>query len=362
MTTFYLGTHEPGWLERTAVPLFVSHRRLSQRRRLPRALGTWALDSGGFTELSLHGRWASSPAAYVRAARRYRDEVGGLAWAAPQDWMCEPAVLVRTGLTVLSHQERTVASVAELQTLAPDLPFVPVLQGWTLADYHRCADLYGRVGIDLRAADVVGLGSVCRRQATGEIEEIARSLAGLGLRLHGFGVKTAGLARYAEHLISADSLAWSYEARRSAPLAGCVHRNCANCLPYALRWRDRVLVRLDAIQLSLPVSLAVPDTTAAAPLAGSERVGRWRDAAGRAPDAVPAVVAPDALICAHCGRSFAPPERRRGSPPRFCHPAHREAARLRRERGVPEDRPAEPNHHGRRQLRPGASPGRGAER
>jgi hypothetical protein len=361
-TVFYLGTHEPAWLERTAVPLFVSHRRLGQRRRLPRALGVWALDSGGFTELSLHGGWSCSPADYAVAVRRYRDEVGGLAWAAPQDWMCEPAVVARTGLTVGDHQERTVANFADLRTLAPDLPFVPVLQGWTLPDYYRCVDLYSRAGIDLLAAPVVGLGSVCRRQATGEIEEIARSLAGLGLCLHGFGVKTAGLARYAEHLVSADSLAWSYEARRSAPLAGCTHRNCANCLPFALRWRDRVLARLDAVQLSLPVPALLPGTPVGAALGGPERGWAVSTAADSASGGVPAVVAPDALTCAHCGQRFTPSERRRGSPPRFCRPAHREAARLRRERGVPEDRPAESNHHGRRRLQPGGTPGPGSGR
>lgn len=84
---FYLGTHEVGWLERTAAPLFISHRRLAARRRLPRALGLWALDSGGSTELSIHGRWETSPAAYAAAVRRCRDEVGGLLWAACQDWM-----------------------------------------------------------------------------------------------------------------------------------------------------------------------------------------------------------------------------------------------------------------------------------
>lgn len=98
----------------------------------------------------------------------------------------------------------------------------------------------------------MGLGSVCRRQATGEIEAIASFLNALGLRLHGFGVKAMGLARYAEHLTSADSLAWSYQARRGVPLPGCRHRNCSNCLAYALCYRRRVLARLQAVQLSLP--------------------------------------------------------------------------------------------------------------
>ncbi len=254
-TRFYLGTHEVAWLARTDAPLFVSHRRLVERRR---ALGAWALDSGGFTELSLHGRWTTSPAAYAAAVRRYRDEIGGLAWAAPQDFMCEPFMLARTGLTVRQHQERTVANLLELRALAPDLPFVPVLQGWGLADYvHHCIELYDRAGVDLRAEPVIGLGSVCRRQSTGEIHAIVESLAWLGLRLHGFGVKTSGLGRYAEHLASADSLAWSYDARRGDPLPGHRHRNCANCLPYALRWHSQIVERLQSVQLSLPVGREV---------------------------------------------------------------------------------------------------------
>jgi hypothetical protein len=64
----------------------------------------------------------------------------------------------------------------------------------------------------------------------------------LGIRCHGFGVKVRGLRSYAEHLVSSDSMAWSYDARRKAPLPGCPHKNCANCLKYALRWRANVLL------------------------------------------------------------------------------------------------------------------------
>jgi hypothetical protein len=105
------------------------------------------------------------------------------------------------------------------------------------------------------AEPLVGVGSVCRRQATGEIEVIVHSLASIGLRLHGFGVKAGGLVRYADCLVSADSLAWSFEARRAAPLAGCRHANCANCLCYAAAWRRRVLARLSVVQLHLRMAL-----------------------------------------------------------------------------------------------------------
>lgn len=243
---FYLGTHHPHWLSRLDVPLFVSHRTLAHRRTLPRARVGWALDSGAFTELSTYGAWRTTPQTYAAAVARYAAEIGRLDWAAPQDWMCEPFMLERTGLTVAEHQRRTIASYLTLRDLAPTLPWVPVLQGWALNDYLAHLDAYAAAGVDLAAVPVVGLGSVCRRQATREIDQIVATLAETGLRLHGFGVKTAGLVLYGPDLTSADSLAWSYQARRRPPLPGCVrHRTCANCPRYALAWRERVLRRAD---------------------------------------------------------------------------------------------------------------------
>ncbi|RBQ17786.1 hypothetical protein DP939_23280 [Spongiactinospora rosea] len=243
---FYLGTHMPHWLERVAFPLFVSHRQLSRRpRRRPLiARCRWALDSGGFTELALHGRWTIPPDAYAEAVAGYADTIGQLDFAAPQDWMCEPVMLERTGLSITEHQHRTVANYLHLRAIAPDLPFIPVLQGWQLADYLHCADLYASAGVNLASLPRVGLGSVCRRQSTTEIARIVATLAHIGLRLHGFGVKTGGLHRYGQHLASADSLAWSFAARREPPLPGHTHKNCANCLTYAASWRERILTRL----------------------------------------------------------------------------------------------------------------------
>jgi hypothetical protein len=250
---FYLGAHMPHWLERVDVPLFVSHRRLCDRRRLPRARGSWALDSGAFSEIAGHGRFSTTPAGYVAAVARYRDDIGQLAWAAPQDHMCEPWVLARSHLadTVTAAQAWTVDNYLELRTLDATLPIIPVLQGLTLDDYRRCADRYVRAGIDLTRADLVGLGSVCRRQATGEIANLIAHLSADGLRLHGFGVKSDGLARYGWCLTSADSMAWSSRGRRIRP---CPHRgavSCANCLPHALAWRARAV----AADVHRPVQL-----------------------------------------------------------------------------------------------------------
>lgn len=104
---FFLGTHVPCWLGRIEIPLMVSHRTLGTYRTLPRARGPWVLDSGGFTELSTYGEWRTPTSDYVTAVRRYRDECGGLVWAAPQDWMCEPFMLAKTRKTVAEHQRLT---------------------------------------------------------------------------------------------------------------------------------------------------------------------------------------------------------------------------------------------------------------
>lgn len=237
---FYLGTHQPSWLERgLGVPFLVSHRRMAGRRTLPRASSSWALDSGSFTELSLHGRWRTDAATYVKAVRRYATEIGNLDWAAPRDRMTEDHVLVRTGLSLRTHQHLTVIDYLRLRDLDPELPFIPVLQGQSITDYHRCADMYEQRGVDLAALSLVGVGSVCRRQHTVEVERILRSLAARGYKLHAFGAKVLGLGRYAEAIASSDSASWSLRGRH---VRGCTptHRSESNCLRFALDWYSRL--------------------------------------------------------------------------------------------------------------------------
>jgi hypothetical protein len=237
---FWLGVHRAHWLAETDVPLFVSRRTLATRRRLPRAKGTWALDSGAFTELRQFGGFQVTPAAYAAEITRFADETGGLAWAAPQDWMCEPFMLAKTGLTVAAHQARTIANYLELRARTGLV--IPVVQGYALGEYEAHVEAYDRAGIDLRQVPIVGVGSVCRRQDMRVGARIVERLWGLGLRVHGFGVKLTGLRAFAHLMTSADSMAWSYRARRGqVQLPGCAHRHCANCLRFALRWRDQIV-------------------------------------------------------------------------------------------------------------------------
>lgn len=241
---FYLGTHEPHWLATSDVPLFVSRRRLTRRpTRLRPATARWALDSGGFTELSQFGAWTITPSQYADEIRRFAESIGQLDWAAPQDWMCEPWILAKTGRTAADHQQLTIDNLVELRSLELPVPVIPVLQGWSFDDYERHLVAYQRRGIDLRAEPLVGLGSVCRRQATASIGAIVDRMATNGLACHGFGVKVHGLRMYGARLASADSLAWSFDGRHNGTCD--LPSRCANHRHWAMSWRAKVL---DAIE------------------------------------------------------------------------------------------------------------------
>lgn len=258
---FALGTHEPGWSRLPGLPtLCIARQRLVRRKagRVRPAATDVLLDGGGFTELQYHGRWRQTAREFADQVGELVEVMGRVVWCAPQDYMCEPAVIgggtfgrlhfVGTGLSVREHVERTVQNALDLRALRPDLPWLYVVQGYTIDDYLLCLDLYRSAGVDLAAQPVVGIGSVCRRQDSGEIHQVFTEMTGAGLSCHGFGVKTLGFARYQHLLFSADSTAWSdrarYHAQHAPPgvdkrLGGCTstaHRSCANCLTWATSW------------------------------------------------------------------------------------------------------------------------------
>lgn len=241
------------------MPLFISRNafRLERgRRSYPRAAGQWALDSGGFTELASQGRWRAGVKQFVAEVRTIQQEVGNLVFAAPQDWMCEPQVveggmiptapkpfIPGTGLDVREHQYRTVHNFLELRALAPDVPWIPVLQGWAWGQYDDIVEEYDRAGVDLRKEALVGLGSVCRRQDSPQADLTIHRLRQYGLRLHAFGFNTPGLLRSGADLASADSLAWSL-AGRLRERAGTAPAGARNDLMFALQWRADLFARL----------------------------------------------------------------------------------------------------------------------
>lgn len=174
--------------------------------------------------MNLYGRYETTVEQHADTLHRlHTDGVCDIAGAVSQDYMCEPFMLERTGLTILEHQRLTVERYDALRTaleqrFAGDIPFpvLPVLQGFAVEDYLRHMDMYGD---RLRVGMWVGVGSVCKRQ--GNVRVIEGLLSAIkrqrpDLRLHGFGVKsTALMSPIVRTLLhSADSMAWSFAARK----------------------------------------------------------------------------------------------------------------------------------------------------
>jgi hypothetical protein len=209
---FYVGLHQPSdarHFERA----FISVNRL-RTRKAPLLTKNWIMDSGAFTELSTHGHYRYPPEHYATTINRWAHDPALVA-VVSQDYMCEPWIVRKTGLDVAEHHRLTIMRYDALRPLSK--PYVmPVLQGYDPDDYVRHLRLYGsRLG----PFAYVGVGSICKRNT--EVNSIVAVLSGIkaarpDLRLHGFGLKTTALASSAVRacLYSADSMAWSFAARR----------------------------------------------------------------------------------------------------------------------------------------------------
>lgn len=174
----------------------------------------WILDSGAFTEVARHGGYRHDVDRYHQQICQW-SKCGNLLIAVSQDWMCEPFVLNRTGLSIVKHQELTIERYDRLVSLQPTVPIMPVLQGYQSSDYLAHLQQYDD---RLKLGQWVGVGSICKRN--GNPEEIANLLRGIklfrpDLRLHGFGLKQLALENKTvrEYLYSCDSMAWSYPLR-----------------------------------------------------------------------------------------------------------------------------------------------------
>jgi hypothetical protein len=211
---FYVGLHQPSDAKHFECA-FVSVNRIRGRKK-PLGAGAWIMDSGAFTEIATHGRYRSSVAEYADEINRWADDPTLVA-AVSQDYMCEPFIIAKTGLSVEEHQRLTIDRYDALRVATdPRVYIMPVLQGYNTADYLRHLEMYGE---RLWRGAYVGVGSICKRNTDiGQIEEILTAIkrARPDLLLHGFGLKTTALSSHVvqECLESADSMAWSFAARR----------------------------------------------------------------------------------------------------------------------------------------------------
>ncbi len=190
--SFFVGLHQPAdaaHFDRCCISI---HRLRSRLK--PLRCPSVMVDSGAFTILAKHGCYPES--VWVYALQLYRLHTLGIvkiAIACAQDYMCEPKMLERTGLTIADHQRLTIerydALVAALTLLFDGpcpFPVMPVLQGFSVDEYLSHIHQYGA---RLTPGMWVGVGSVCKRQGDAAvIEELLTAIKGArpDLRLHGF--------------------------------------------------------------------------------------------------------------------------------------------------------------------------------
>ncbi|NTF67917.1 deazapurine DNA modification protein DpdA family protein [Rhizobium rhizogenes] len=257
---FYVGLHQPADAQHFDLAC-ISINRLRGRKKSVDC-GDVLVDSGAFTELLQHGRYRHSVEEYANEVRRLHESgVVKISAAVAQDYMCEPFMLKKTAIAdgvklnmdvknilapigdedfviqevapedkfaasyltpeqtterIRLHQRLTIERYDALFACNLPVPVLPVLQGFAPSDY---ADHVRQYDDRLKFGMWVGVGSVCKRQGDPRaIIAVLQSIRDVrpDLRLHGFGVKRTSLLHpgVREYLYSADSMAWSFAARK----------------------------------------------------------------------------------------------------------------------------------------------------
>jgi hypothetical protein len=211
---FFVGLHHPNHAQHFD-RAFISVNRLRTRRSAVPARRSWIMDSGAFSTIRKHGGYPESVAEYADQIRRFAVD-GSMLAAAAQDYLCEPGALKSTGLSIADHQRLTIERYDALVACDPGVYILPALQGYAPQEYVEHLLAYGD---RLEEGAWVGVGTLACRSTQPLI--VAHVLLAIkrhraDLRLHGFGVKLASLCDGAVRrlLYSADSMAWSWAARR----------------------------------------------------------------------------------------------------------------------------------------------------
>lgn len=210
---FFVGLHQPSDAKHFDAA-FVSVGRL-RKRKGPFKVADWIMDSQAFTTIRTYGGYPHPVEEYAAQIRRWKHN-GNLLAAVSQDYMCEAVMLEKTGLTVADHQRLTIERYDGLLRCDTGVYIMPVLQGYTPDEYVSHIRQYGE---RLQQGMWVGVGSICKRNSSPCLildVLMAIKMERPDLRLHGFGLKTTALAHGTIRALleTADSMAWSFAARR----------------------------------------------------------------------------------------------------------------------------------------------------
>ena len=176
-----------------------------------------ALDSAGYVAMSKYRGFPWTPNQYLDLVESWP-----WTWWASMDQCVEPEV-AGCPLSIYMRMAETCRMYGELRSMARDRGLkdpMPVLQGWEVDHYKWCLD---RMPL-IEWPDLIGVGSMCRRQVHGPngllavVEAMDRELP-KHVKLHLFGIKGTSLSYLSEHprVRSTDSQAWDFAARRLKP-------------------------------------------------------------------------------------------------------------------------------------------------
>ena len=242
MVKFYLGTvpSMASRLQDNCEGVMISVNQLRKRKSFF-DVNKWILDSGAFTEISKFGNYRYPVEEYAHQIMQW-SKCGNLLIAVAQDYMCEPFILQKSGLTIEDHQNLTIERYDQLLKYNLPVPIMPVLQGYQVSDYLQHLFDYG----DRIVSDMwVGIGSVCKRNTDpSQIRDILKAIKLIrpDLKIHGFGVKATALefSDIRKMLYSCDSMAWSFSSRFS-PESNSVQ----NQLQLAKSYKEKIENRLN---------------------------------------------------------------------------------------------------------------------
>lgn len=170
------------------------------------------IDSGGFGVHKRFGEYPYSLDQYLEYVNYMMDH-----WPVKEvailDYPCEPEVNRQTHSTNLDRIRATVENAIRCYDTDASIPWVPVIQGFTVEEYFICWGLYQDAGIK---ADLWAIGSVCARKRIGGIRRIVTAVKDrTRQRIHAFGLNLPSIEdpQVFFALESSDSAAWNWWAR-----------------------------------------------------------------------------------------------------------------------------------------------------
>lgn len=227
-----------------------------------------ALDSAGFVAAAKYRGYPWSVEQYLNLVESY-----DWAWFASMDHCVEPEI-AGDKAGVMFRVAETARMYGELRRAAADRGLgspMPVLQGWTPSQYLWCAD---RMPL-LEWPELIGVGSMCRRDLHGEVGVFAvidalDKILPAHTRFHLFGVKGKSLEHLGQHprVASIDSMGWDFAARKDHPTG----RNMELRGQYMIDWVTKNRAAAAGPQVSHTPSLLPVDAEHV-----DARMGAWLD-------------------------------------------------------------------------------------